>query len=265
MTSEWTEWTEHNETPQERLVRATLREHAPTNVDVERGWATVAARLDMNVAAGTTATASATWRARRGKPMRWQRVTLVAAAAMAIALILAGAGVGAAYWGGLFGSDKGKLIGDERLYTTINQSQTVGDVTVTIDKVYADPGDTYIGLTIRLPQSSARQYSNAILNHFDVTDASGQEPSGATESCEQLPHDGSGEHCLIDIGPFQPGPGVTQLTLTVEIGEVWLLRPSVHDPDVRTGPWHFTFTLPFHQQNLGPGGPYLQPASTKTP
>jgi hypothetical protein len=192
--------------------------------------------------------------------MRTQRAVLIAAALVAVILVLAGAGLGAAYWGGLFGGDKAGLIGNEQLYTTIHQSQTIGEVTVTVDKVYADPGNTYIAMLIRVPGSVAKQYNSAILNHIDVTNASGQQTTGANVICDPLPHDGSAEHCLIDWGPFQPNADGKHVTLTVDIGEVWLLRPDAHDPDVRTGPWHFTFTIPFHQRSLGPGGPYAQPA-----
>jgi hypothetical protein len=256
------ELSEQNETRQERLLRAALREHAPAEIDVEGAWATVAARV--SVTRGARA-------GRAGRPrsgvtalMSTQRALLIAAV-MAIVLLLAGAGLGAAYWGGIFGGEKAGLIGDEQLYTTINQSQTVGDVTITIDKVYADPGNTYISIMIRVPQSVARQYNTAVLNHFGVSDASGQDSIGANLTCDPLPHDGSAEHCMIDYGPFQPNADGAHVTLTVEVGEVWLLRPNVHDPDVRSGPWRFTFTLPFHQPSLGPGGPYAQPSPGRNP
>lgn len=256
-----------NESQEERLLRAALRDHAPADVDSEGTWASVASRLHLARAATPTAAptsagvpavlfpgAQRPGTGRTGRPIRWRYVVLVAAAVVALVLALAGATLGTPYWGGIFGGDKGQLIGDERLYTAINQSQTVGDVTITIDKVYADPADTYLAVLIQVPQSVARQYNNAVLNHFDVTNASGYETSGATESCEAMPHDGSAEHCLIDTGPFDPGVGVADITLHVQIGEVWLMRPNVHDPDVRPGPWSFTFTFPFHRPSVGTGG-----------
>lgn len=30
--------------------------------------------------------------------------------------------------------------------------------------------------------------------------------------------------------------------------------------DTLRGAWDFQFSIPFHQQSLGPGGPYAQPA-----
>jgi hypothetical protein len=254
---------EPNETHQERLLRATLREHAPSEVDAEDAWAAIAPRFMFSQ--GTSASRSRRPRVGLTTLLRTPRAVLIAATLVAVVLVLAAAGFGAAYWGGLFGGPKARLIGNEQLYTTINQSQTIGEVTVTVDKVYADPGNTYISVLIRVPQSVAHRYSHAILNRFGVTNASGQDAAGANFTCDPLPQDGSAEFCLIDYGPFQPNADGTHVTLTVDIGEVWLLRPGVHDPDVRTGPWQFTFTLPFHKQSLGPGGPYAQPGPGRNP
>jgi hypothetical protein len=261
---------EPSETQHERMLRATLHEYAPADVDADAAWAAVAPRLASSRASGLAPGVMRTETKPQGhavlaipgggrKALRGRHLLLIAATVSAIALLLAGAGIGAAYWGGYFGGDKAQQIANDGLYTTIGQSQTVGDVTITIDKVYADPGNTYIGLLIRVPASTASRYSHAVLNHLDVTTAAGQGVAGLNESCEPLPHDGSAEHCLIDAGPLLPNADAAHVTLTVDIGEVWLMHPSVHDPDVRTGPWHFTFTLPFHQRSLGPGGPYAQP------
>lgn len=256
---------EPNQTHQEWQLRATLRAHAPAEVDAEHVWAAIAPRLTISRDIPDAPASRSRWpRARLTMLLRAPRAAVIAAALIASVLVFAGAGFGAAYWGGLFGGEKAGLIGNEKLYTTINQSQTIGEVTVTADKVYADPGNTYIAVLIRMPQSVARQYNQAILNRFDVTNASGQDAMGANVMCDPLPHDGSAEHCLIDYGHFQPNADGTHVTLRVDIGEVWLLRSGVHDPDVRTGPWHFTFTLPFHQQSLGPGGPYAQPTLGNT-
>jgi hypothetical protein len=267
---------EPSETQHERMVRATLHEYAPADVDADAAWAAIVPRLASDRMLGLAASAMRAETKPQGhavlaipgggrKAPRGRHLLLIAATVSVIALLLAGAGIGTAYWGGLFGGDKGQRIANDGLYTTIGQSQTVGDVTVTIDKVYADPGTTYIGLTIRVPASTASHYDHAILNHLDVTTAGGQGVAGLTESCEPLPRDGGAEHCLIDAGPLSPNADAAHLTLTVEIGEVWLMRPDVHDPDVRTGPWRFTFTLPFHQRSLGPGGPYAQPSPGRNP
>ena len=192
---------------------------------------------------------------------------LLVAASLAIVVALAGAGVGAAYWGGIFGGPKAQLIGDERLYTTIGQSQTHGGVTVTVDKAYADPGNTYIAVTFTMPDSQASRYSNVIANSVGITDTDGNEAHGLNYVCEPLWHDAlfhrdGVQHCLMDLSAFQPPAGATSLNLNVEIGELWLFRTTDGQRDILTGPWSFNFSLPFYQQNLGPGGPYAQPGTT---
>ncbi len=264
------ELTENYDTEQEPLLREVMREHAPAHIDVEEAWAAVAPRLALAQAPFDTHRDAS----RAGiSPMipamkqllHRQRVLVIAAAAMVIVLLLAGAAFGTPYWGGIFGGDKAKLIGDERLYTTINQSQTVSEVTITIDKVYADPGNIYIALTVRLPRSLAGKYNHTVVNKVTIANANGQQPGGMNVVCDPLSDDSTVAHCLFDTGPLRPDTDASHLTLTVDIGEVWLLRPNVHDPDVRSGPWHFTFTVPFHQQNPGFGGPYAQPTPSQNP
>lgn len=262
--------TENNKSQQEQLLRAALREHTPTNIDVATAWESVVPRLMVAQAAsgsrrsgnraGTISVMPGVKRLLRGP-----RVLLIAAAATVIVLLLAGAAFGTPYWGGLFGGDKAKLIGDERLYTTINQSQTVNGITITIDKVYADPGNTYISLTIRLPRSLAGKYSHAFPNHVPITNINGQQPNGMNLVSDPLSDNGTVAHELFDTGPLHPNPDGSHLTIAIDIGEVMLDRPGQYDFDVHSGPWHFTFTVPFHQQSLGPSGPYAQPVPSQNP
>ena len=66
----------------------------------------------------------------------------------------------------------------------------------------------------------------------------------------------------MDLAPSSLQRAQPHWTLNVEIGEVWLFRATDGQRDILTGPWSFSFSLPFHQQNLGPGGPYAQPGTT---
>ena len=241
----------------EMALRATLYAHASEMVDADTAWELVAPRL---AASGATVS-------QRRKTRLFAGVSrgLLVAASLAIVVALAGAGVGAAYWGGLFGGPKAQLIGDERLYSTIGQSQTRDGLTVTIDQAYADPGNTYIAVTFTMPDAKAAKYSYVVPNHVNITDASGNQTNGMNIMCDALWHDAffhrdGVEHCLIDLGPFQSTAG--QLSLRVEFGEILLLLP--HDTPIETqpGPWNFSFSLPFHQQSLGPGGPYAEPGTT---
>jgi hypothetical protein len=250
--------TEREESRAELALRATLHAHAAEMLDTDAAWEAVAPRL-------ATSGALVSQRRRAG-PFAGVSRGLLVAASLAIVVALAGAGVGAAYWGGLFGGPKAQLVGDERLYTTIGQSQTQGGLTVTIDQAYADPGNTYIAYTYTLPDAMAQKYLHVLPNHINITDAAGNEPGGMGITCEQLWRDplfhrDGVEHCLIDHAAFLPAMGATQLTLHVAFGDV-LLHRGGDQYETLAGPWSFTFSLPFHQQNLGPGGPYAEPGIT---
>jgi hypothetical protein len=252
---------EREESRDEMALRATLYAHASEMVDADTAWEAVAPRL--------AASGAVVSQRRKAGPFAGVSPGLLVAASLAIVVALAGAGagVGAAYWGGLFGGPKAQLIGDERLYTTIGQSQSHASLTVTIDQAYADPGNTYIAVTFTMPDSQASRYSNVIANSVTITDGAGNEAHGLNYICEPLWHEAlfhraGVQHCLMDLSAFQPPAGATSLSLHVEIGELWLFRTMDGQRDILTGPWSFTFSLPFHQQNLGPGGPYAQPGTT---
>jgi hypothetical protein len=252
------EVSEREESRDEMALRTTLHGHASEMVDTDAAWETVALRL-------ATSGANVNQKRRVG-PFAGVSRALLVAASLAIVVVLAGAGVGAAYWGGLFGGPKAQLIGDGQLYSAVGQSQTHDGLTVTIDQAYADPGNTYIAITFTMPATLAEKYTHVIPNLINITDAAGNQTDGMNIMCDPLWHDAlfhraSTEHCLIDLGPFQPAAGATQLTLHVAFGEIMLL--SGGDPYVtQPGPWTFSFTLPFHQQSLGPAGPYAQPGTT---
>jgi hypothetical protein len=245
---------------EERALQATLRAYAAREVDTQAGWEAVAPRLT---------SVGATQVRRKGPLAGVSRGVLVAAAVVALVVALAGAGVGAAYWGGLFGGPKAKLIGDKQLYTEIGQRQAIDGVTVSIDQAYADPGNIYLAISFVMPHDLGSQYSQVIVNRVTIAGDAGNEVQGLIMTCEPFWHDSifhrdSVQHCMMNAGPLQPTTGTTTLNLSVEIGEVWLFRTADHERDILTGPWRFTFSLPFHQQSLGPGGPYAEPA-TRTP
>jgi hypothetical protein len=251
--------TECEESRDELALHATLHAHAGEMIDTDTAWEAVAPRLQ--------ASAAVVSQRRKAGPFTAVNRGLLVAASLAIVVALAGAGVGAAYWGGLFGGPKAQLIGDERLYTGIGQRQTIGGVTVSIDQAYADPGNTYIAVTFTMPDSQASHYSSVIANHVTITDGAGNEARGLNYVCEPLWHDtlfrrDGVQHCLMDLSAFQPPAGAVSLNLHVEIGELWLFHTTDGQRDILAGPWSFTFSLPFHQQSLGTGGPYAQPGTT---
>jgi hypothetical protein len=250
---------EREKSRDETALRATLHAHASEMVDTAAAWESVVSRL--------AAPGALVSQRRTAGPFAGVSRGLLVAASLAIVVALAGAGVGAANWGGLFGGPKAQLVGDERLYTTIGQRQTHDGVTVTIDQAYADPSNTYLAVTFTMPDAMARKYTHVIANHVGVTDATGNEDHGLNMSCEPLwldPlfHRDGVEHCLMDFTAFQPAARASALNLSVEIGELWLVHAPDGQRDILTGPWSFSFSLPFHQQSLGPGGPYAEPGTT---
>lgn len=250
---------------QEHWVRETLQAHAPTIVDTDSGWQAVASRLTATRQAEGRLSGRARTTVRRvgARVLATPRRFALVASLIAAVVVLGGAGVGAAYWGGFLGGSKAQLIGDASLYTAVDQSQTVDSISLTIDAAYADPGNMYLAISIRMPRDLAQRYDTITLNHITVTDASGAEANGLFAECSSLTlglfSDVGTEHCMLNVSPFLPTQGATHLMLTVEIGEVWLLRRGDATPDVRNGPWRFQFTFPFHTKALGPGGPYTQP------
>jgi hypothetical protein len=240
-------------------LRATLHTQASEVVDIDIAWEAVAPRLE--------APAAVVSQRRKIGPFAAVSRGLLVAASLAIVVALAGAGAGAAYWGGLFGGPKAQLIGDKQLYTEIGQRQVVDGVTVSIDQAYADPGNIYLAVSFTMPHDLGSRYRGVIVNRTTIADAAGQEAKGLNMTCDPFWHDAlfhrdSVQHCMMDAGPLQPAVGATTLTLTVEIGEVWLFPTNGGEREIHPGPLHFQFTLPYHQQSLGPGGPYLQPGPT---
>jgi hypothetical protein len=65
---------------------------------------------------------------------------------------------------------------------------------------------------------------------------------------------------LRDVKAFLQA-GVTQLSLTLDVSRVYALNAANSKGVTLAGPWHFTFTLPWHTQSLGAGGPYAQPTT----
>jgi hypothetical protein len=249
----------------ERALRAALAAHAPAVMDTHTAWLAVRARLPLDAAPARAMEDAArpTMRSRT-RPALVRRALLTAGIA-AVLLALVGAGVGAAYWGGLFGGPKAQLIGDAGLYTAVGQSQTIDGVSLSVDQAYADPGNTFIAVTFRMPETQAERYGSLILNRISIRDGAGHETYGLNMTCEPLARadllQGGGiEHCMLDAGPLPAPLGAESVPVTVEVGEVWLLARGSGQRTVLHGPWTYQFALPWHAKSLGSGGPYAQPS-----
>jgi Domain of unknown function (DUF4179) len=227
----------------EALLRATLAEAAPHDIGMDRAWAAFSQRI---AAPQTRPTA------RRGVRIRGRLVTLPAiAAALAMAVLLMGAGF--AFWAGPFQGSELNLIGQQHLYTEINQSQTAGGLTITVTNVYADEGRTLIAYTINPSDDLRSHYNGVIVASYDLVDQTGHEPQGAAIQCTELQTDGGPIYCLMDLPSFGDGSGVDQLRLTWDIHTVYLTARGSSQTDSESSGWHFSFTLPYLHVNNGSG------------
>ncbi|HEX8981544.1 MAG TPA: DUF4179 domain-containing protein [Ktedonobacterales bacterium] len=240
------------ELAEEPTLRATFARHAPTMVDTESAWFNVRTQLPLGAQATDKAAAAAPRSTRQAARHPRLRAALMNAGFAAALVVLVGAGVGTAYWGGLFGGPKAQLIGNANLYTTIGQSRTIDGVTISVDQAYADSGNTYIAITARVSDTLAQRYGYVILNHVVVSEASGSESDGLSVSCEPLGRaalldSATIEHCMLDSGALHPSAGLSRVSVTVEVGEVWLLAKGSVQRTIRPGPWTFQFMLPWRQ------------------
>lgn len=241
-------------------VRATLAERAGFDVESERDWELVAPRLRFEKATSSSATRKAVkaptaWMRgalHRARPRSWLGAAMIAATCVA----LMGIGFATFEWAGPFVGHKLGLIGEQRLYTTVNQARDAAGVTITVDKAYADAGNVYIAFRIQPDQASAGSFSLAT---FSLTDQFGEEPGGGNIQCAARTDATAPQVCVLDSPPFHPPTGATTLTITLAIQAIYRV-PSTGDSQRIEGPWRFVFAVPFHTKNLGPGGPYAQPA-----
>ncbi len=249
-----------NETAEEALLGATLHDHAPAIVDIDRRWTAVAERLSSRnqYTHGVKSSRFQLLHNGQHNSRQWRIIGLAAIAVFSTLLMGAGI-VGYYFWGGPFGDPGIKQIGDQHLYQDIQQQQQSNQVTITVTKAYADTGRTLIAYDLQLPASVAQHYNNIVIGSFSVKDQQGEELTATNTQCTGLIHDGSPMHCLITLLPFHPKASVTQLTVTVDIMNVYLIQANNPGTEIRTGAWHFRFVLVFHRYNLGTSGPDAQP------
>ena len=168
---------------------------------------------------------------------------------------LMGLGFATFEWAGPFVGQKLGLIGEQRLYTTINQARDDAGVTITVDKAYTDAGNTYIAFRIQPDQALAGSFA---LGAFSLTDQYGEEPGGGNIQCAARTDATAPMICVLDSPPFHPPSDATSLTMSLDIQALYHTTSQGSSQRIE-GSWRFGFTVPFHTKNLGPGGPYAQP------
>ncbi len=245
------------ETKQEALLRATLSEYAPANVNLEKGRAAVAERLASMCQQTQPSKRSGLRLLPRsiayGSP--WWRSFYGLVAIAIFTFLLLGAGVGTYFWGGPFGDTGMQRIGDQHLYSDIGLRQQVGPVAITVTKAYADKSRTLIAYDMQLPASMAGRYSSIIVIAHLLTDHAGEEAVEGRRECTMLVQDGGPIHCVMTLASFHPATKVSQLALSWTIMQISLV--SLSQPtkaEIMTGHWNFQFTIPFYADNRGPGG-----------
>ena len=256
---------EPNRMSRENMLRTTLQEHAPIITDSEQRWLMLAAQLP-SFTLKTPVIREYNHQVpdwlKQSSTRRWKSIPVVAAITV-LSILLLGAGVtgGLYFWGGAFGDQGLRVIGDQHLYTTIGQKQEADQVTVTITKAYADTGRTLIAYDLQIPASLAQHARTLLVGSYSLVDSYGEEPQGGDIQCTAFQQNGSPVHCLMTLPSFHPTTGASHVTIIWNITAIYIwFSQSTHN-DVLSGPWHFQFTLPFTQVNHGSGGPYAQPTS----
>ncbi len=244
----------------EALVRATLAERAGFDVESERDWRRVAPylRFESTPTRATSSQAGKTPAARmrgalhRARPRSWLGAAMIAATCVA----LMGIGFATFEWAGPFVGHKLGLIGEQHLYTTVNQARDDAGVTISVDKAYADAGNVYIAFRIQPDQAIAGSFSLAT---FSLTDQFGEEPGGGNIQCAARTDATAPQVCVLDSPPFHPPSGATSLTLTLDIQALYRVHRMVTRSELEGSGASVHRSVP--RKNLGPGGPYVQPAT----
>ena len=249
----------HSPSAEEALLRATLAERAEFDVESERDWGMVAPHLRFETAPAREASIHArktpvSW-VYSAFPRLWPRSWLSAAMLAATCVALMGIGFATFEWAGPFVGQKLGLIGEQRLYTAINQARDDAGVTIVVDKAYADPGNVYIAFRIQPDHAVAGSFSLAT---FSLTDQYGEEGGSGNIQCAERTDSIASQVCVFDSSPFHPPSRASSLTLTLDVQALYRVS-SNGDSQRIEGSWRFVFAVPFHTKSLGPGGPYAEP------
>jgi hypothetical protein len=215
-------------TPEGRQIRMNTVEPTPTPVTVappESGNLSGPRRTPRPVHPATP----------RKLPYGLHPALLVAAVVLVMAVFTA-AGVG--WWSGRFGSPD--------LYSAVSQQQTHLGVTIRVTRVYADQGRTIIAYDTFSHDKSKQYFADAI----QLIGSAPQRPEAMGLTFGDAPVDGV-THFYIVEAPFVVPANVATLVLTLDIGSVIVTTPgqSTQGSSLLAGPWHFSFTVPFHHVN----------------
>lgn len=235
---------ETQETTQEALLRATLREHAPQTIDLEHGWVKISAQLSTQ-AEQTMSPRGLHWFPRQSQGerrlvRRWQVIAL--AAVLGVALIGAG----------LFGPFSNLLGGNQDVYAQVNQTRQDQGVTITLDKAFANLKETNLTFKITVPPELAK-YIAAAPSALTLT-YQGQALERGDWTAFLLSNNNA-HVSSISFSAVNPPANTQEVTLTWHITQIWLRsQPTSQNHNIVDikGDWTFTFTIPFHNDYSDP-------------
>lgn len=220
----------------ETLLRITLHEHAPQNIDLERGWTAVShqmASLDSKSQSGGSL--------RKLAPATHQRLPgrrswmLATAAALLLALLGAGFAAPFAHW---FGGSTSAPVA----YAAINQSmQIFNGVRLTATKGYVDPKHLVLYFDAQLSGDLKNKYTGPVVTRSTIQGKDAQITwatlAGATVNHGAIVASSGGD---IAGKTFQ---------VTWHISEIELISTVPGGaPQYIKGDWTFHFSIPFHHK-----------------
>lgn len=229
----------------ETLLRVTLHEHAPQEVDLEQGWTTVVPRLasldsKSQPLPGPRLVASKILHL----PPRRKSWALAAVAALLLALL------GASFanvFGGLSNGNTNTPIA----YAAINQSVQVNNgIKLTAVKGYADPKYLVLYYDVQLPKNRSA-YVTALVSKSTIQ---GKNVMGMCSWSSNRGNVNPVSHCAIIV---QSGGNIAGnvLAVTWHISELRLFSFSKEGynrmPRI-DGSWTMHFTIPFHHTVKNP-------------
>ena len=203
---------ETQETTQETLLRATLRERAPQTIDLEQSWVKISAQLSMQDEQ-TASPRRLRWFPRQSQGerrlvRRWQILAL--AAVLGVALIGAG----------LFGPFSNLLGGNQDVYAQVNQTQQDQGITITLDKAFANLKGTYLAFNITVPPELAK-YDAVAPSTLTLT-YQGQVLERRNGMVGFQLSNNNTHASFIPFSAVNPPANTQEITLTWHITQIWL-------------------------------------------
>lgn len=224
----------------ETLLRATLHEHAPQQIDLEHGWAAVSQHM---TSVGKTSQPESIHP--QLAPVRHRRLPgrrswmLATAAVLLLALLGAGFASPLVHW---FGGNTGTTVA----YAAIDQSMQISNgVTLTATKGYVDPKHLVLYFDAQLSDELSSTYSGPVVTTSTIQGKAAKITWAVVVSTGM-------NHGAI-VAPSGGDIAGKTLSVTWHIFEVELISVVAGGaPRFIQGNWVFQFSIPFHHDVQNP-------------